>query len=94
MRQLHVEVNACTLRLLDATPTENLSDHTDLVESFYSFNTQVVKKLPEAFVNSGIDNTKLLMYGECIILGIPVEFGIGFDCHFGWILSHPSPRHV
>lgn len=63
MQQLHVEVNSYTLRLLEATPPANMSDVTDLVESFYSFNGQVVKKIPEAYQNPGIDSTKLLTYG-------------------------------
>lgn len=64
MQQLHVEVSAAILRLLDETPNAKLSDYSDVIEMFYSFNAQLTKKIPDAFRNPGVDNMKLLTHGK------------------------------
>lgn len=64
MKLLHAEVNAHTLRVFDATPEVNWSDISDLVESFYSFNALLMKKIPEAYTNPDLDNVRVLNYGK------------------------------
>lgn len=64
MQQLHVEVSVVMLTLMDATPTVQLSEFTDMIEVFFSFNANLTKKIPDAYRNPAIDNGKLLTHGN------------------------------
>lgn len=69
MRQLLIEVIAYNFQLFEQTPDADLSKICDVLESFYVFNTQVAKKIPQAFADVNIDCVKLIHFGKQLSLG-------------------------
>lgn len=67
MQQLFIEVISYNFRLFDTIPDTQFSNVADIMESFYEFNAQIVKKLPRIYGDTNIDCEKLLNYGELII---------------------------
>lgn len=51
-------------QLFERTPEAEISNIADVVETFYSFNAQIAKKLPQAFADANVDCVKLLHFGE------------------------------
>lgn len=64
MRQLLVEVILYNFHLFEHTSDADFSTISDVVESFYGFNAQIAKKLPQSFADDNIDCPKIIHYGK------------------------------
>lgn len=64
MRQLLIEVIMYNFHLFEHTPDSEFSTISDVVESFYTFNAQITKKLPQAFADDSVDCVKLIHFGK------------------------------
>lgn len=64
MRQLFVEVVVYNFQLFEQTPDADLSNISDVLESFYVFNSLVAKKIPQAFADANVDCIKLIHFGK------------------------------
>lgn len=64
MHQLFFEVILYHFHLFEHTPAADFSKIADVVESFYSFNAQIAKKLPQVYADDTIDCLKLIHYGR------------------------------
>lgn len=65
MRQLLIEVIVYNIHLFEHTSNANFSLISDVIESFYTFNSQITKKLPQAFSDDSVDCVKLIHFGMC-----------------------------
>lgn len=63
MKELKVFFQLYTL-CLQQTPENKYSDISDLIETFYSFNAKIVKKIPLAYMENNVDFGKLVHFGE------------------------------
>ena len=66
MKQLLLQIIVYNFNVFERTPSNKFSDISDLLESFYSLNTKIVKKIPTAYTNENMDFLKLIDYGEKI----------------------------
>lgn len=64
MQQLLLEVTLYNFQLFEQTPENQFSDIADLIEAFYGFNAQIVKKISSAYTDVNIDCNKLVLYGK------------------------------
>lgn len=64
MKQLLLQIIAYNFNVFEQTPPNKFSDISDLLESFYSLNTKIVKKIPSAYTSENMDFTKLIDFGE------------------------------
>lgn len=64
MQQLFIEVISYNFRLFETIPDTQFSNVADVMESFYTFNTHIVKKLPQVYGDTNIDCEKLLHFGK------------------------------
>ena len=64
MKQLLLQIIVYNFNVFERTPSNKFSDISDLLESFYSLNTKIVKKIPTAYTNENMDFLKLIDYGE------------------------------
>lgn len=64
MRQLFFEVISYNLNLFATIPDREFSSVADIMESFYVFNAQIVKKLPQIYGDTNTDCEKLLNFGN------------------------------
>lgn len=60
MHQLVLHVNNRVVNLIEATPIEEVSTHSEALEAFFNFLTMVAKKMPTHLLESGIDLNKLI----------------------------------
>lgn len=67
MKQLLLQIIAYNFNVFEQTPLNKFSDISDLLESFYSLNTKIVKKIPTAYTSENMDFMKLIDFGELII---------------------------
>lgn len=65
MRHIFAEILIHMFRHFDQA-SDKLSELADLVETFYGFNTKIVKRLPAAYVDCNVDCMKLIHYGKLI----------------------------
>lgn len=64
MKQLLFQIIVYNFNVFEHTPPNKFSDVSDLLESFYSLNTKIVKKIPTAYTNENMDFLKLIDYGN------------------------------
>lgn len=64
MQQLLIQVIVYNLQLMEQTPDGKMSDNADVVEAFFVFNSQIAKKLPQAYADTNIDSFKLISFGS------------------------------
>lgn len=67
MQQLLLEVTLYNFQLFEQTPENQFSDIADLIEAFYGFNAQIVKKIASAYTDVNIDCNKLVLYGKFFV---------------------------
>lgn len=67
MRNLFVQVVQQVLQLFDETNDYNLSEHAELIETFYAFNTKIVKRLQVVYAEPNVDCVKLIHYGTTLL---------------------------
>lgn len=73
MRHVFAEILIHVFRQLDRTQDGKLSDVSDLLETFFGFNTKIVKGLPAAYLDCNVDCIKLINYGKCVQLMMRVQ---------------------
>lgn len=66
MRHVFAEILIHVFRKFDQTQDGKLSDVSDLLETFFGFNTKIVKRLPAAYVDCNVDCIKLINYGKSL----------------------------
>lgn len=74
MRQLFIEVIVYNFQLFESTADAELSNISDVLESFYAFNSLVAKKIPQAFADVNIDCIKLIRFGNELYTAISFCF--------------------
>lgn len=89
MQQLLLEVTLYNFQLFEQTPENQFSDIADLIEAFYGFNAQIVKKISSAYTDVNIDCNKLVLYGKFFFLTF---FKICFFGFFVEVLITWCPR--
>ncbi|XP_055377446.1 importin-13 [Condylostylus longicornis] len=85
MQELFIQSVLYTVRVFEQTQENQFSNIADLIESFFSTNTQMIKKSPSIFENENVDLKKLIMYAlKAVTLPEtgPVKNGIQFISHF------------
>lgn len=80
MRQLLFEVTLYHFHLFEHTADAEFSKIADVVESFYTFNSQIAKKLPQAYSDENSDCKKLIRFGKNACIGILEAFTNGIFC--------------
>ncbi|XP_037040753.1 importin-13 [Bradysia coprophila] len=85
MKQCFIEVVSYNILVFEQTPDNAYSDIADLMESFCQFNSQLVNKVPLAYIDTNVDCSKLIDYAlKAITLPEtgPRGHGVAFITHF------------
>lgn len=76
MRQLLIQVILYNFQMIEQTPAAELSGVSDVLETFFNFNTLIAKKVPQALNDTEIDCEKLVGYGENLRLTFHIQRNI------------------